>query len=89
MENNEAIGKILNFVRQIGGSHSDFIVGITNNVGERLKQHGASNKPRVIHNIFSRQDAKDTENFLLSRYGFKGDTGGGESDTTWIYCFKA
>ena len=88
MQNNNIIVKILNFVKENGGNHSDFRLGITNNVDERLAQHGASNKISVNFNLVTREDAKATEDYLLSRYLFKGDTGGGESNTTWIYCFK-
>ena len=88
MQNSQAVAKILDFVKENGGNHGDFKLGITNNVGERLAQHGATNKPRVFQDLISRIDAKDTEQYLLSRYMFKGDTGGGEPDTTWIYCFK-
>lgn len=88
MYDNEIVAKILNFVRENGGVHSDFKLGITNNVDERLVQHGAGNNPRIFYDLASREIAKDTENYLLSCYMFKGDTGGGESNTTWIYCFK-
>ena len=88
MRNDEIITRILAFVNKYGGMYSDYYVGITNNVDERLKQHGASHKLRVYDDLVSRINAKDTEQHLLSHYGFKGDTGGGDSDSTFLYCFK-
>lgn len=88
MRNDEIVTRILAFVNKYGGLYSDYYVGITNDVDLRLRQHGASHKNRVYEDLVSREDAKDTEQYLLSQYGFKGDTGGGESDSTLLYCFK-
>lgn len=88
MINDSMVTKVIDFVNSNGGVHAQFQVGITNNVDDRLRQHGASHKLRVYDELFSRIDAKDTEKYLLDRYGFAGDTGGGESDSTLLYCFK-
>jgi len=88
MRDDIVIARIMSFVRENGGIQTQFQVGLTNDVRARLEQHGASNKPNISQNTDSRQDAKDTEEYLLSRYSFKGDTGGGEPDSTFLYCFK-
>ena len=88
MKNDEIIVRILNFVSEHKGRQSEYYVGITNDVDDRLRQHGASQKLRVYDDLGSRIDAKDTEEYLLSHYSFKGDTGGGDSDSTFLYCFK-
>ena len=88
MKNQAMITRVLDFVSNHGGVSSDYYVGITNDVDDRLRQHGASGKFRVYDDLVSREDAKDTEQYLLAQFGFKGDTGGGESNSTLLYCFK-
>lgn len=88
MRDDGIIERIVAFMNQNGGVYSQFQVGITNNISERLSQHGASNKLHVSFNLGSKQDAEDTESYIVNYYKTKGDTGGGAPDTMWIYCFK-
>lgn len=69
---------------------SDFYVGITGDIEERL--HGFHNVPKENHwfiyrNAISDDEARTVEKFYLEK-GMKGGTGGGDSSTTIVYCYR-
>ena len=69
---------------------NDFYVGITDNIDERL--HGFHKVPKEGHwyrwcKADSEQIARDVEKYFLEK-GMDGDTGGGDSDTVFVYCYE-
>jgi hypothetical protein len=69
---------------------SDFYVGITDNVEERL--HGFHKVPKEGHWFIycpadSEDIARNVEKYFLKK-GMDGDTGGGDDDTIFVYCYE-
>lgn len=69
---------------------SDFYIGITNDVERRLfGEHNVDEKNGWW--IYSPADSKATaqavEEYYLGK-GMKGNTGGGNEDTTYVYCYE-
>ena len=70
--------------------YSDFYIGITNDIERRL--FGEHNVPRSnywrIHNeAINKEHAQDVEEYFLEK-GMVGDTGGGNNDSVWVYCYE-
>ena len=72
------------------GYYSDFYIGITNNVSRRLfEEHNVSrdNAWWIYCEAEDKQTAQDVEEHYLQK-GMKGDTGGGTSQSTFVYCYE-
>lgn len=70
--------------------YSDFYIGITDNVEERL--FGFHQVPRKGHWYIwrpadSAEDARRIERYYLAQ-GMDGNTGGGDEDTRYVYCYE-
>lgn len=69
---------------------SDYYVGITDNIDERL--HGFHKVPKKGHWFIwcpadSEEIARDVEKYFLGK-GMDGAPGGGDDDTTFVYCYE-
>ena len=69
---------------------SDYYVGITDNINERL--HGFHKVPKEGHwfkwcKADSDTIARDVEKYYLDK-GMDGDTGGGDENTVYVYCYE-
>jgi len=74
------------------GEYTNWYVGITDDVDRRVfgsGEHNVSkNGDRWIHcPADSKKDAQEIEELFLA-LGMYGDTGGGDDDTTIVYCYR-
>lgn len=72
------------------GYYSDFYVGITNDIERRL--FGEHNVDRnngwwIYCEAINKATAQEVEEYYLNK-GMKGDTGGGNEDSTFVYCYE-
>lgn len=83
------VAEILNAVNRIPGTeHSDFYVGITNNIERRLSEHKITKKDCLrILEATNRGEAEMAE-IVLIHSGFEGHQGGGTDDTNFMYCYQ-
>ena len=70
--------------------YNDFYIGITDNIEERL--FGFHKVPREGHWYIwrpadSAETARKIERYYLAK-GMDGDTGGGDGDTRYVYCYE-
>lgn len=70
--------------------YSDFYIGITNDIDRRL--FGEHNVPRNgywrIHRLANNEShARTVEKHFLNE-GMKGNTGGGNADCVYVYCYE-
>lgn len=83
--------EILKHVRNSSAkSFSEFYVGITNNVDQRLfKEHGVNKKEGtwIYRKAITILEARSAENLLLNK-GMKGGSGGGSDDSLFVYCYR-
>lgn len=88
-QDNELIGRMLQFMKEKGGLHINWYVGITNDAERRLYQeHRASADSCIWIDAGSKERAEQIEAFFLSRLHADGHAGGGEADSTYVYAFK-
>lgn len=71
-------------------NYKAYYIGITNDINRRL--FGEHNVNRnygwwIYREAIDKDHAQDVEEFFLEK-GMKGNTGGGTSDSTWVYCYK-
>lgn len=70
--------------------YSDFYIGITNDIERRLfGEHRVSKKVGwwIYCQADSKASAQAVEEFYLDK-GMFGDTGGGNEDTVYVYCYE-
>jgi len=80
------VRKIKEFIGQ--SNPKDYYVGITNSLNARLTAHNVSALKVVHYKATTAQDAKDTERHLIDKVKTSGGSGGGVSDSTFVYCYK-
>lgn len=88
--NSDAIvASILAAIDKISGTyHSDFYIGITNNIERRLSEHNVdANDCIKIMEATNKDEAEMAETTLI-HCGLKGGTGGGTDDTNFVYCYR-
>lgn len=73
-----------------GGKYSDYYVGITKSIRERL--FGAHNVPekghcRIHRESYSDTDARKVEKYSLDK-GMQGGDGGGDEESVFVYVYK-
>lgn len=70
--------------------YSDFYVGITNDVERRLfGEHNVQQRGKwwICREALDKDTAQKVEEYYLDK-GMKGDTGGGNDDTVFVYCYE-
>lgn len=70
--------------------YSDFYVGTTNNIERRLfGEHNVKKNSQwyIWEEADSKDVAQEVEKFFLNK-GMQGDTGGGNADTVFVYCYE-
>lgn len=84
------VDAFVSYVNSSGIRWSDWYVGIAANPRSRLfvehnvQEHGGR---WIYEDAGSEQGARTVEKFLIETYGTKGDTGGGDSTTTYVYAY--
>lgn len=71
-------------------NYTGFYIGITNDVERRLfEEHKVSPKNGcwIYIEADSKSIAQDVEEYFLNE-GMQGDTGGGNDDSTYVYCYQ-
>lgn len=71
-------------------NYTGFYIGITNDVERRLfEEHKVSkqNGCWIYGKADSKSIAQDVEEYFLNE-GMQGDTGGGNDDSTYVYCYQ-
>lgn len=69
--------------------HSDFYVGITNNLDRRLADHQVMRDDCLrILRATSYDEAHMAESTLINLHQMTGNVGGGTDDSVWVYCYK-
>lgn len=93
MKKNDIINEILGYIgNNTSNEYKKWYVGITNDTERRVfgnNEHNVnkSSDAWICCPADSKEDAKEIESFFLAQ-GMDGDTGGGNSDTTIVYCYK-
>lgn len=72
--------------------YNDFYIGITNDIDRRLFTEHNVTKERgaawwITREAINKETAQAVEEYYLDK-GMKGDTGGGNEDTTYVYCYE-
>ena len=70
--------------------YSDFYIGITNDIERRLfDEHNVSRDKSwwIYRDAIDKDTAQAVEEYYLDK-GMMGDTGGGNGDTTYVYCYE-
>ncbi len=78
------------FLSKAGGKYSDYYVGITDDVDRRLfGEHNVDRKRDqwIYDEANSDAVARQVEKYFLDK-GCDGGTGGGDIDSTIVYCYK-
>lgn len=85
---NQAVREIDNYIRNIGGSYSQWYVGIASNPRSRLIEgHNVDIRYNCIAlNLATSREARTVEAFFLEK-GCDGGTGGGDFTTRSVYAF--
>ena len=86
----EFANQFITYIRQNGGSVSNWYVGICSDIKQRLfGDHNVSPNGMFIYdNAQTENNARWVEKYLIESLGTKGDTGGGDYSTTWVYAYK-
>ncbi|MBN2595418.1 MAG: hypothetical protein JXR82_01370 [Marinifilaceae bacterium] len=73
-----------------GGNYSDYYVGITKDINERL--FGAHKVPTKGHCYIYREAYNDTDARVIEKYylnkGMRGGDGGGDRKSVFVYVYK-
>ncbi len=73
-----------------GGNYSDYYIGITKDIDERL--FGAHKVPKKGHCYIYREAINDTDARTIEKYyldkGMHGGDGGGDEESVYVYVFK-
>ena len=73
-----------------GNNYGKFYIGITNDIDRRLfSEHNVPRNGhwRIHREAINKEHAQAVEEHFLAK-GMKGDTGGGNDDSVWVYCYK-
>ena len=71
-----------------GASHSDFYVGITNDIERRLREHHVETHQCLkVLEATSKIEAEIAEKYLIGT-GLNGHLGGGQDDSNIVYCYQ-
>ncbi len=78
------------FGLNVYSDYSDYYVGITNDVNRRLfSEHNVSEDKDywIWRQTKDKETAQSVEEYFLD-LGMDGDTGGGTTETVFVYCYK-
>lgn len=70
--------------------YSDFYIGITNDVERRMfGEHNVSKENAwwIWCEALDKAGAQEVEEYFLAK-GMQGNTGGGNNDTIYVYCYE-
>jgi len=89
-EGNGFIEKIKAYIKKIGGSYSDWYVGITGDRDQRLfVEHNVDKNGCWISCKTSSSDlSRAVEKYFINKQGTQGGTGGGDDDSVYVYAYK-
>lgn len=83
------VAEILGAVDRIPNSyHSDFYVGITDNIERRLSEHKVTIKDCLRILEATNKDEAETAEIILIHCGLKGHQGGGNEKSNMVYCYQ-
>ena len=72
-----------------GRPHSDFYVGITNNLDQRLGEHRVTREDCLrILRATNHDEAHLAESTLINIHHMTGKVGGEAPDSVWVYCYE-
>ncbi|HPV70863.1 MAG TPA: hypothetical protein PKY08_03170 [Candidatus Magasanikbacteria bacterium] len=85
------VADIIQYIKNWGGIFSGWYVGIASDPNQRLFTHHNVNK-NSDHWVYSESQNSDTaraiEKYIIETYKTKGDTGGGDNTTKYVYAYK-
>ena len=82
---------IKNYIAQIGGGYINWYTGIAANPRTRLfNDHCVDEKYGnwIYSNELTSQEAREVEEYFVNTLGTKGDVGGGDNNTKFVYAYK-
>jgi len=88
---NTIASQIKDYIDKRGGSYSGWYVGIAKDPEDRLfRDHNVDQKNGkwIYSPAASRNAADRVEKYFTQRLGAKGNPGGGDDETTWVYAYK-
>jgi hypothetical protein len=82
--------KFIQYIRNNGNDPKNWYSGITNAIEQRFNEHSVNRKDDLhfYADAQTESNARYAEKFLIESLGTKGDTGGGDSTTTWVYIYR-
>jgi len=86
----QIIAAIKVFVRRNSGFLDSWYIGITNDIGRRLSNHGINYEEDICEywTASSSDVARRIEDYFIKNYDFEGNPGGGKRDSKIVYVFK-
>ncbi len=78
------------YIQENGNNPSQWYVGIASDPEDRL--FNDHNVPKIQHpfiydNAQTEENARAVEKYLVDSLGTKGNPGGGDKSTTWVYAY--
>ena len=90
MNNQQIVDDIVSHITKNGGNFPGWYVGIAADPRARLfKDHNVMEVGGkwIFAPAQSNQDARNVEEYLINRYKTKGDVGGGDDLTVFVYAY--
>jgi len=75
-------------IKKNGGIASEWYTGIASDAKERLGQHKALDSRWIYDEADSVDVARNVEEHMTKVVKTKGRGGGGDENSTWVYCYK-
>jgi hypothetical protein len=86
-----AVEGIKAYIDEHGSEYGDWYAGITSDARKRLfEEHGVREKgDQWIYQVVpTTEDARTVEDYLVDTLGTDGGPGGGDEQSTMVYCYK-
>ncbi|NLE05081.1 MAG: hypothetical protein GX638_09825 [Crenarchaeota archaeon] len=90
----ERVAKLANFITSISSSYNRrhlVYTGITDDISRRLREHGINEEDTADYTFEkcdSSNEARETEEYIKTRYCTDGDSGGGNDNSCYIYSYR-